>query len=46
MLVRPEPEILSALESRLGNDEATEDQVVGEQLGQIAVVRLVGLVTP
>ena len=46
VLVRPEPEILSALESRLGNDEATEDQVVGEQLGQIAVVRLVGLVTP
>lgn len=43
---RSAAEILSALESRLGNDEATEDQVVGEQLGQIAVVRLVGLVTP
>lgn len=43
---RSAPEILAALQSRLDNDDATEDQVVGEQLGQIAVVRLSGLVRP
>ncbi len=43
---RSAPEILAALQSRLGNDDATEDRVVSEQLGQIAVVRLGGLVTP
>lgn len=43
---RSAAEILTALESRLGNDDLTEDRVVGEQLGQIAVVRLSGLVTP
>lgn len=42
---RTAPEILAALESRLQNDEATEDRIVGEQLGEIAVVRLGGLVT-
>ena len=43
---RSAAEILQALQSRLDNDDATEDRVVGEQLGQIAVVRLSGLVTP
>ncbi|MEO7071296.1 MAG: 2-oxo-4-hydroxy-4-carboxy-5-ureidoimidazoline decarboxylase [Nostocoides sp.] len=43
---RSAAEVLAALERRLENDDATEDRVVGEQLGQIAVVRLNGLVSP
>ncbi|MEP6797427.1 MAG: 2-oxo-4-hydroxy-4-carboxy-5-ureidoimidazoline decarboxylase [Lapillicoccus sp.] len=43
---RSGPEILAELESRLGHDDTTEDRVVGEQLAQIAVLRLSNLVVP
>jgi len=38
-------EILEALTARLGNDDATEAQVVAEQLREIAVLRLKGAIT-
>lgn len=37
-------EILDALTARLGNDDATEDAVVAEQLREIAVLRLKGAI--
>ncbi|WGL52629.1 2-oxo-4-hydroxy-4-carboxy-5-ureidoimidazoline decarboxylase [Nocardioides sp. BP30] len=37
-------ELLALLEDRLGNDEATEREVVREQLAEIALLRLAGLV--
>ncbi len=43
---RSATEILSQLESRLGNDLDTEDRIVGEQLHQIAALRLAKAVTP
>ncbi|MBC3190625.1 2-oxo-4-hydroxy-4-carboxy-5-ureidoimidazoline decarboxylase [Pseudonocardia sp. C8] len=43
---RDAAEILDQLEQRLGNDPATEDAVVADQLTQIAVLRLKGAVTP
>ncbi|MFI7483432.1 2-oxo-4-hydroxy-4-carboxy-5-ureidoimidazoline decarboxylase [Kocuria sp. M1R5S2] len=39
-------EILEQLSQRLGNDPETERAVVAEQLRQIALLRLEGLVTP
>jgi 2-oxo-4-hydroxy-4-carboxy-5-ureidoimidazoline decarboxylase len=41
---RSAPEILAALEQRLGHDEATERGVVLQQLGEIAVLRLERLI--
>lgn len=43
---RDASEILAALEQRLGNDEATELAVVAEQLREIAVLRLRGVLEP
>jgi 2-oxo-4-hydroxy-4-carboxy-5-ureidoimidazoline decarboxylase len=43
---RTVPEILAALGARLTNDDDAEDEVVADQLAQIALVRLNGLVTP
>lgn len=40
---RTSEEILAQLDERLGNDSATEDGIVAEQLRQIAVLRLEGL---
>ena len=42
---RSSAQILEQLQARLGNDFATEDEVVGEQLRQIAVLRLAAAVT-
>ena len=43
---RSSEEILSQLQTRLQNDAPTEDQVVADQLRQIALVRLTGMVSP
>jgi len=43
---RSSAEILAELESRLGNDRDTEDQVVAEQLREIALLRLTRAVSP
>ena len=43
---RSSEEILTQLEARLQNDPDTEDQVVADQLRQIALVRLEGVVSP
>ncbi len=43
---RSAEEILAALESRLANDEETEQRVVADQLRQIALLRLAGAVAP
>jgi 2-oxo-4-hydroxy-4-carboxy-5-ureidoimidazoline decarboxylase len=42
---RSAPEVLAALEERLGNDPATEREVVAAELREIAVLRLQELVT-
>jgi len=42
---RTSEEILAQLDTRLANDDATEQRVVGEQLREIAVLRLEGAVT-
>ena len=42
---RSSTEILDKLQSRLGNDPDTEDEVVADQLRQIAIVRLAGVVS-
>ena len=42
---RSSTQILDQLQARLRNDVDTEDQVVGEQLRQIAVLRLAAAVT-
>jgi len=39
-------EILDQLTARLGNDDATEDGIVAEQLREIAVLRLKGILSP
>ncbi len=41
---RSTEEILAALETRLGNDPATEDRLVADQLREIALLRLAGRV--
>lgn len=43
---RSATEIMAALQVRLENDEPTEDRVVGDQLREIALLRLTDLVTP
>ncbi|MDQ2758508.1 MAG: 2-oxo-4-hydroxy-4-carboxy-5-ureidoimidazoline decarboxylase [Actinomycetota bacterium] len=43
---RSASEIMATLERRLGNDDETEERIVGQQLGEIAVLRLRALVTP
>jgi 2-oxo-4-hydroxy-4-carboxy-5-ureidoimidazoline decarboxylase len=43
---RTSEEILAELRTRLDNDVETEDEVVADQLRQIAVVRLTGVVSP
>lgn len=43
---RTPEEILENLSARLGNDPATEQAVVADQLRQIALLRLEGLITP
>ena len=43
---RTSEQILAALEERLGNDPDTESRVVGEQLREIAVLRLRQAVQP
>lgn len=43
---RSSTEILDKLQTRLGNDPDTEDGVVADQLRQIALVRLAGVVSP
>ena len=42
---RSSTEILEKLQTRLGNDPDTEDEVVADQLRQIALVRLAGVVS-
>ena len=42
---RSSAEILEKLQTRLGNDPDTEDEVVADQLRQIALVRLAGVVS-
>lgn len=42
---RSSAEILAKLHTRLGNDPDTEDEVVADQLRQIALVRLAGVVS-
>jgi 2-oxo-4-hydroxy-4-carboxy-5-ureidoimidazoline decarboxylase len=42
---RTAPEILAALNERLGNSPAEEDTIVARQLREIAVLRLEGLIT-
>ena len=42
---RSSTEILDKLQSRLGNDPDTEDEVVADQLRQIALIRLAGVVS-
>ncbi|WP_022890281.1 2-oxo-4-hydroxy-4-carboxy-5-ureidoimidazoline decarboxylase [Agromyces italicus] len=42
---RSAPEILDALTERLDNDEASEDVAVAQQLREIAVLRLKGLIS-
>ncbi len=42
---RSSTEILDKLQTRLNNDPDTEDEVVADQLRQIALVRLAGLVS-
>lgn len=42
---RTAPEILQALNERLGNSSAEEDTIVAQQLREIAVLRLEGLIT-
>lgn len=42
---RSAPEILTALEERLGNDPATERQTAAQQLREIACLRLEGVLT-
>ena len=43
---RSAEEILAALESRLSNDEDTEQAIVADQLREIALLRLAGAVAP
>lgn len=43
---RSSAEILGNLRARLDNDVATEDEVVADQLREIAMTRLAGLVSP
>ena len=43
---RSSQEILALLETRLGHDDHTEDEVVAEQLRQIAMLRLAVAVSP
>jgi 2-oxo-4-hydroxy-4-carboxy-5-ureidoimidazoline decarboxylase len=43
---RSAEEMLAFLEERLGNDDATERAVTRGQLGEIAVLRLQGTITP
>lgn len=43
---RSSQQILTSLRARLDNDAETEDQVVADQLRQIALVRLAGTVAP
>ncbi|TLM70931.1 2-oxo-4-hydroxy-4-carboxy-5-ureidoimidazoline decarboxylase [Pseudarthrobacter sp. NamB4] len=42
---RTAPEILAALKERLANSPAEEDSIVAQQLREIAVLRLEGLIT-
>ena len=42
---RTAPEILAALNTRLANTPADEDTIVAQQLREIAVLRLEGLIT-
>ena len=42
---RSSTEILDKLQTRLGNDPDTEDEVVADQLRQIALIRLAGVVS-
>jgi 2-oxo-4-hydroxy-4-carboxy-5-ureidoimidazoline decarboxylase len=42
---RTAPEILQSLDQRLGNSPAEEDSIVAQQLREIAVLRLEGLIT-
>ena len=42
---RSSTEILDKLQTRLGNSPDTEDEVVADQLRQIALIRLAGLVS-
>jgi 2-oxo-4-hydroxy-4-carboxy-5-ureidoimidazoline decarboxylase len=42
---RSSTEILDKLQTRLGNSPDTEDEVVAEQLRQIALIRLAGVVS-
>jgi 2-oxo-4-hydroxy-4-carboxy-5-ureidoimidazoline decarboxylase len=42
---RSSAEILAKLQTRLGNDIETEDRVVTDQLRQIALIRLAGVVS-
>lgn len=43
---RSAEQILASLESRLGNDEETERAIVADQLREIALLRLAGVVAP
>ena len=43
---RTPEEILDQLSTRMDNDPGTEQAVVADQLRQIALLRLEGLVTP
>jgi 2-oxo-4-hydroxy-4-carboxy-5-ureidoimidazoline decarboxylase len=43
---RSSQEILASLRTRLENDVETEDEVVADQLRQIALVRLAAAVSP
>jgi len=45
VLAAPE-EIRASLESRLGTDEETERSMVADQLREIALLRLAGVVAP
>src|SRR5215213_7614878 len=41
---RSSEELVTALQGRLGNDPETEDRIVADQLREIALLRLAGLV--
>jgi 2-oxo-4-hydroxy-4-carboxy-5-ureidoimidazoline decarboxylase len=43
---RSAEEILASLQSRLSNDEDTERSIVADQLREIALLRLAGVVVP
>jgi 2-oxo-4-hydroxy-4-carboxy-5-ureidoimidazoline decarboxylase len=43
---RSAEEILASLQSRLSNDEDTERSMVADQLREIAILRLAGVVSP